>query len=460
MATEVNGQLINERLAGTVFSGVSIDSRTVRSGQLFIAVRGESDDGHKYIGDALAKGCAGIMVNADFARREELPENVPIVVVDDTQQAMHRLARCYRDELKALFIAVTGSNGKTTTKEIIFSIIKSRVEDVYRSPGNFNNLYGLPLAIFAMPCDARYGVFELGISVKGEMARLVDIARPDMAVITNVGPTHLETLETVENVAEEKFELVDAMNSEQPVLLNADDAGIMKAAGRRKRRFFTFGIDSEADYAARRVGQTPEGYPVIKIDDAEVVLTLFGDYQAYNVLAGYAVAKILGLEINPADLKNIKYDFAQYRGEIEYINGLTVIADCYNANPVSMKSGLRSYRSYINNSHKSGSTVIVGDMLELGDNSEVYHAEIGRLLAELDFDRVITVGPLSKSMYDAAVENGFGETRIKHFADANSAGEYLVSNIERGGIIYLKASRGIGLEKIITLLKGTAFRQN
>jgi len=236
----------------------------------------------------------------------------------------------------------------------------------------------------------------------------------------------------------------------------------MQTATRRKRKFITYGLKSKSDFTARLAGISKAGYPLVEIDGVGVEVRLFGEHQAYNILAAYAVGKTLGLNISPGDLNDIEYDLAGYRGQIETINGLMIIADCYNANPASMKSGLNSLRHYLDQSNIKGrpSTVIVGDMLELGDGAIEFHREVGRMLTELDFDYVIAVGELSKEIYDAACKAGFSKNKINNFADADSAGEFLMDNLARGGIIYLKGSRGIGLEKIITLLRGTAFRHN
>jgi len=462
LAGEINGRLVDAGLGDTMFRGVSIDTRTIESERLFFAIRGETNDGHDYIADALAKKCAGLVVAADYDRIDEISRQVPVVVVENTHEAMMRLASAYRKKIKTGIVSVTGSNGKTTTKEFIFAMIRHKENKTYGSPGNLNNLFGFPLALFGMPSDSRYGIFELGISIPGEMTQLAKMARPDLAVITNVGPTHLETLGSVEGVAEAKFELVDAMKNDLPVIINADDPMLVRAGEKRNRRMITYAIENKADFTAERVGVSGDGYPLVKIDGFEIAVKIFGAYQAYNLLAGYAVCKTLGLDIRPDELNHIDYNFAPHRGEIQNIDGLTIISDCYNANPVSMSSGLQSYNTYRKNESVKNrrALAVVGDMLELGEKSVEYHREIGRLLTLLDFDRVLTVGPLSKDMYDAALEAGCDKTKIKHFDNSDDAGEALVHDISRGDIVYFKASRGIALEKLITLLKGTAFRQN
>jgi len=459
---EAGGTLVNEALASRTFKGASIDSRTIKESELFFAIKGEKNDGHDYINNAINKKCAGLVVNRDYPNISTISPDIPVVIVENTHHTLMRVAAIFRQRLDAKVIAITGSNGKTTTKDFVYALIQSVLSNCYRSPGNLNNLFGLPLALMRMPSDSKYGVFELGISTPGEMTRLAMMAEPDLVVITNVGPTHLETLGTVENVAEAKFELVDALEVSKPAILNADDQVIMRAAAKRNRDFFTFGLNQEADIRAERMSVSDDGFPIVNIDDCPVKIKLFGDHQVYNLLAAYAVCRVLGIQIRPEELNDIKYDFAPYRGEIENIEGLTLIADCYNANPVSMKSGLESFAHYLQapSMKNRRSIAIVGDMLELGEKSVEYHCQIGALLAKLNFDYVQAVGPLAFDIYKSAIDNGLNKVKITHFETAQTAGEALMTDIKRGDIVYIKASRGLELEKIITLLKGAAFRQN
>ncbi len=453
--------MLNKEFATAVFKGVAIDSRVVGGEQLFVAIEGVSDDGHRYLDDAVGKNCAGLLVNNKFTGIDELKTKVPTVAVDDTHLAMLKLAQNYRNESETKLVAVTGSNGKTTTKEMIYSFIRNKTNKTYRSPGNFNNLFGLPLSIFKMPSDTEYAVFELGISVAGEMQQLAEIAQPEVVLITNIGPTHLETLGTMENVAEEKFSLADSLDADKIVILNADDPTLMQTAAKRKRDFITYGFDSSADYRAEKAGVSSSGYPQIQIDGKIIEVKLFGEHQVYNILAAYTTCRALGLDITAEDLDKLQFDVSMYRGEIENISGLTVIADCYNANPTSMESGLHSFRNYLDLPEMVNrpNIVIVGDMLELGEKSIMYHRQIGKLIAELKFENLIAVGQLSKDLFESAKENGFS-SNINYFTDVSEAGDFLIGNLPRGGVIYLKASRGIGLEKLITLLKGSAFRDN
>lgn len=464
LAEAVTGSLNKDRFGESRFDGVSIDTRTLVENQLFVAIAGEHVDGHGYIKDAIKKKCGGIMVSEAYTKTKDvkLPDRIPVVIVPDTHQALMQLATVYHDAVKAKYLAVTGSNGKTTTKELTYAMIKTKEKQVYRSQGNFNNLYGLPLSLFTMPARTKFAVFEMGISVPGEMARLAKILSPDLAIITNIGPTHLETLGTIENVAKEKFTLIEAMNPGASVLLNGDDRKLMAEAERHNRRYVTFGLNDNNDIKAARIGITEDGFPVVNIDGKGVTLKLFGNHQIYNMLAAYAACKTLGYEITDNDMNGLTSSLAPYRGEIETVNGMTLIADCYNANPASMSSGLSSFRRYLDSFEQAGrrSVVVVGDMLELGDEEKTYHRKIGQLLAVLDFDFIVAVGQRAKDIQRTAIQTGFNKAKTKHFDTTEQAGEFLTEYVRRGDIIYLKASRGIALEKVITLLKGTAFRNN
>lgn len=462
LAIAIAGRLVDNRFAAASFTGVSIDSRTVDKDMLFVAIVGEKNDGHKYIKEAMERGCAGLLISDESILTPTVLKNIAVVVVDDTHRALIDLAIFYRRKVDGTYIAITGSNGKTTTKDITYDMIKNRDERTYRSGGNLNNLYGLPLSILAMPEGTRYGVFELGISVIGEMARLAKILQPDVAVITNVGPTHLETLGTVEKVASEKFALVDNTLPACPAIINLDDARIAAEASRRKRPFLTFGLSGAADVSARKLGVDKNGYLQYRLMQRTFVIPAFGDYQIYNVLAGAAVCQALGFFPTEEELNGLDFNRTPHRGQIRKFDDLTVIDDCYNANPVSMTSGLKSFRRYVNDAHGlyKRTIVILGDMLELGPGELDFHRDIGRMLPELKIDVVCTVGKLASQIGKAAIGAGLDESRVHHFTDAREAGEFMTGNVLTGDIVYLKASRGIALEKIFDVMKERAAQQN
>lgn len=446
LALDLRGRLNSAEFAERTFSGVSIDSRTITNGRLFVALRGEVHDGHAYIAGALERGAAGVLGEQDHPALQTLPARTPVVTVEDPHTALIELATRYRRSLQCRRVAITGSNGKTTTKEMTYRLLLAVEPSVYRTPGNLNNLFGLPLTILEMPAGTKVGVFELGISVPGEMSRLAPILEPDIIAITNVGPSHLEFLGTVEMVAAEKISLASASAPDAPLIVNADNEVLMSAARRADRRLVTFGMAAGADFRPSSVATGDDGLTRVVIDDHEFVLTLFGQYQVMNLLASYAIVRELGYSFENIDTTTIELTTAPMRGERLSLHGVTIIADCYNANPDSMTGGLRSLAAL---PREGRLLVVLGDMLELGEHSRDFHRHIGSLLATLDIDRAFLVGPLSQSMLDGALEGGADRSRLAHFDNAAACAEALAAELTRGDLVYIKGSRGIGLEVVI-----------
>lgn len=446
LALDLHGRLNNAEFAERSFTGVSIDSRTIAPGRLFVAIRGEVNDGHAYIVSALDRGAAGILGQSDHPALKTMSTPTPVVTVENPHAALIEMATQYRRQLHCKRVAITGSNGKTTTKELTYRLLKAVEPSVYRTPGNLNNLFGLPLTLLEMSQDTKVGVFELGISIPGEMSRLAPILEPDLVAITNVGPSHLEFLGTIEKVAEEKIALVSASSPTAPLIVNADNDVLMRVSKRTGRRLVTFGKPGNADYYADSVSGRNDGATVVTIEGHQFHLRLFGDYQIQNLLASYAIVRELGYSFDSIDTTTIELSTAPMRGERLSLHGVTFIADCYNANPDSMAGGLRTLAAQPRSSRL---LVVLGDMLELGEHSRDYHRQIGSLLATLDFDRAYFVGPLSKSMMDGALEGGADESRLAHFENAKLCADSLQHDARPGDLVYVKGSRGIGLETVI-----------
>lgn len=450
LASTVDGTLFGAGLADRKFSGVSIDSRTLQRENLFVAIEGAVVDGHDYIPQAVARGASGLLTRRSFQRPATIPDALPVVGVDNTHQALMRLAAWYRGEINAARIAITGSNGKTTTKEFTYQLLQAVEPHVYRSPGNFNNLYGLPLSILDMPADTRAAVFELGISIPGEMAKLADIVRPSLVAVTNVGPSHLEFLGTVEGVAREKLTLMQNAPAETPLVVSADNPVLMAEVKKAGLRPITFSLAGPADFVPRSVVAEADGSTTVTLDAHVFHLALFGRHQVYNLLAAYAIVRTLGYSFDRIDTSALTFTTSPLRGQISHEQGLTIIADCYNANPDSMATGLATLKQ----TPIAGELVIVlGDMLELGADSRRFHQELGRQLAGLTFAEAVVVGPASLAVLEAARTAGLDQTRIRHFATTAEAADYLVPRLKKGATLYLKGSRGIGLEKIIQRLR-------
>jgi UDP-N-acetylmuramoyl-tripeptide--D-alanyl-D-alanine ligase len=440
------GSLYRSGLEERRFSGVSIDSRTLQRGQLFIAIRGERVDGHDYITEAIRKGAAGLITEYRFAGLEQIDVETPVVVVEDCHDAMIRLAAEYRNTMNARFVGITGSNGKTTTKETTFSMLAAVEKDVYRSAGNLNNLYGMPLALLALPASSKVAVIEMGISTFGEMTRLTKVVKPNVGLFTNIGATHLEFLGSLEGVARAKFEMVEAGSSDMTVIINADDPVLVAEARKHARPIVTFAVQNPATFTAEKVEVRSDGASIVTVEGHRFRSNLFGRHQVYNLLAAYAVARTLGYSYDGVATEEIQFTSAPMRGEIVSYGGVHFVADCYNANPDSVRLGLESLSQVPGSGRR---LIILGDMLELGECAEEYHRQIGRQLAGIKFDFAALVGPQAAHMLEAARQAGVSGNRLAHFADAASCAQRMVSVIQPGDLVYVKGSRGIGLEVVL-----------
>ena len=442
------GKLLRADLGSRVFTGVSTDSRDIRPGQLFIGLRGERFDGHDYIEKAIEQGAAGIMLELQYSESGRVAERVPVVGVADTHKAMLQLATRYLDSLDLTRIGITASNGKTTTKEFTYALLSAVENNVYRSPGNFNNLIGIPLALFAMPQFTRVAVLELGISIPGEMGKLAEVVRPNLIAILNVGPTHLEFLGSVEAVAREKLELVRHSSTDTPLIINADDPLLVSETSAIRKDFVTFGIDSdEATFRPESITTNDNGDTLVTIEGHCFTIPMFGRYQVYNLLAAYAITRTLGYSFDNVDTSAIALATAPMRGERIVERGVTFVVDCYNANPGSVREGLESFVK-LNNGQRR--IIVLGDMLELGDESEDFHRAVGKQLASCTFDLALGVGPLSVHIVNDAIKAGASKEKIRHCNSTEEATTQLSEYLKQGDLVYLKGSRGIGLEKVIT----------
>lgn len=443
LAAAVQGTLYNTAQAAKQFSGVSTDSRTVVEKELFVALKGERFDAHDFVEKALSRNAAGLLVDLSWSKLHMIPATVPIVAVPSTHAALLQLAAAYRDQVAARRIAISGSNGKTTTKEITATILSAFETATYRSPGNLNNLIGAPLSLFAMPQSTKLAVLEAGISIPGEMRKLAALLKPEVVVITNIGMAHIEFLKTKEKIAEEKLNLVTSSGVASTLIINADDATLVAAAKKTGLQYITYGLTQKADIRPDRVTPQSDGSTLVIIQGHNFVMNLFGQYQVYNLLAAYAVATTLGLDFRSIDTTAISFTTAPMRGQLASIKGIHFIVDCYNANPDSMQAGLESFAHIKRDGRK---IAVIGDMLELGEASAEEHAQIGKLLAEQDLNRIVLVGPQSRQTYSSAIESGVSPELIKHYSSVAAVGESERELIKRGDLVYLKASRGIELE--------------
>lgn len=449
----MHGDLRGGRAEGARFRGVSIDSRTAHAGELFFAIKGAMHDGHSFIDRALAAGVAGAVVSETAP---VMDKQAPQVFVADTHQALIELARWRRTQLQPHTIGVTGSTGKTTVKEMIGFLLRRAGRDTFVSAGNLNNLYGLPLSLLRMPDEQNTAVFELGISEPGEMSALAPILQPSVGVITNVSATHLEMLGSVAGVRAEKLSLLEHLQPSGAAVVNAADPELVAGAQQRSRRVITFSADPSvsADVAARDVTLTADGRPRFTVNGQTVSLRLFGVHQTENAACAVAACQALGVDVDPQALSEFELTGATLRGETVESDGVTFILDCYNANPASMNAGLTSFAAY----NTTGDRIVVlGDMLELGDSEKQEHRSIGQTLARCftqsgdqgALRAVVTVGALGALIadeYESAISAATIVSRHKTVASAAAA---LRKVATPGAVVYVKASRGMALERIV-----------
>ncbi|MDE6727678.1 MAG: UDP-N-acetylmuramoyl-tripeptide--D-alanyl-D-alanine ligase [Oscillospiraceae bacterium] len=420
-------------------SSVSTDTRTIENGALFIAVKGERFDGNDYIEQAAQSGAAAAISDRELG---SIGANVPIVYVDDSRTAQLKLARHYRDGFSAKLCGVTGSVGKTSTKDMVYAVLSARFKTL-KTEGNFNNDIGLPRTLFRLNGDYGAAVIEMGMSGLGEISVLSKAAHPDCAVITNIGWCHIESLKTRENILAAKLEILDGMESESPLIVCGDDEYLGKLTMERtgSHKLVKYGFGSENDVRADNVRHVDGGEEfTLHYNGKEYAAAVpaAGEHHILNALAAFAVGIEFGMtaeEIVPAFMN---YESSGMRQRIEKRGDVTVILDCYNASPTSMKSAL-SVLSAMNGRR----IAVLGDMLELGEKSRELHAG----LAELSdmADEFYLYGSEMAALRDELSRKGVPVTHSENKEELTNA---LLSNIKSGDVILFKGSRGMKMEEI------------
>jgi UDP-N-acetylmuramoyl-tripeptide--D-alanyl-D-alanine ligase len=430
-------------------SSVVHDTRHVVPGALFVAILGARFDGHAFIGEALGKGAGAAVVSR--ARIGEFTSlGIPLLVVEDPARALRDIATGYRLKLGLPVIGVTGSTGKTTVKEMIASLLEAAMPTA-RTKGNWNNEIGLPLSILAIPPDTRAAVLELGISHPGEMAPLCAIARPDWGVITNVGPVHLEFFKSVEAIAREKGDLLRSLPAGGTAVLSLDEPCLGLLRGLAPCRVVTTSLnpEAEADYVLMETARQGGGCVVadrIEGGTHAFRLPLPGSHNRHNALQAVAVARGFGVSWDCLAAAFEGLVAPPMRWECRAIGGFTIINDAYNANPVSMKAALSTFKEWEGSGRK---WLALGDMLELGPGEIEAHRDIGRALADGPWAGLVTVGVLGARMAEGALDAGMPAARVQACGTVSEAAEYLKERMAKGDALLIKASRGKRLEDII-----------
>ena len=445
LAEMVNGTVIQGDAIET--SSVVIDSREVKPDSVFFAIRGERLDGHQFIDRAFEKGARGAVVTQVPS---ELPADKGIVQVADTTEALQKLASAIRDRFDFLLIGITGSAGKTTTKEMIATLIATE-RRTHKSWGNFNNQIGAPLCLDNVPDDAEVVVSEMGMNHKGEIAQIAGLLRPTIGVYTNIAPVHIEFFGTIEKIAEAKRELLENLAQPATVVVNADNEHVMRISEGFHGRRVTYGLDHAAEYRATNIRERGLLGTRFTLEaerrSIELELVLPGRHNLENLLAAIATARLVGIawESIERGVRDVKP--AYHRGVIVPWRGATIYDDSYNSNPYALKRALE----LMTQAETGGRRIaVIGDMLELGEQETQFHRDAGRSIPK-SIDVVVGVGKRSQALLEGARETGL--KALHHFADAKSAGEFLKDEIREGDLVLIKGSRGVGLDKIVTLLE-------
>jgi len=453
----VGGTLLAGRGAAAA-AGVSIDSRTIRRGQLYIAIRGERFDGADFAADAVARGAMGALMprgrGAALIGRATDGSPAAIVEVDDTTTGLQALARQVRLESGARVVAITGSAGKTTTKEVIAQFLETKYR-VIRNRGNLNNHIGLPLSLLELTERPDVAVVELGMNHAGEIRTLVGIAEPDVRVWTNVGEAHLGFFDSVDAIADAKAEILEGGGPRSVLVANADDDRIVTRTKTFAGRMVTFGIERAADVRAEVVSDRGlDGFTARVATSrgaADIATALVGRANLANVLAATAVALEFDVPLPAIVERAAALRPAPHRGEIVRLaDGATVIDDSYNANPTATRRAL----DLLVSARADRRMAVLGEMLELGAESERLHREVGRAAAAARIDRLFTVGGnAARAMAEAAVADGMPAESVRYFAASDEAGAAIVPLVRRGDVVLVKGSRGIRTDAVVERLK-------
>jgi UDP-N-acetylmuramoyl-tripeptide--D-alanyl-D-alanine ligase len=441
---------------------ISLDSRSIRSGDLFLAMKGERFDGHDFVGAALSRGAVGAIVHDSYdvgalAIKPHPKRMAPFILgVRDPLFAYQQLATHHRSRFDIPVVAVTGSNGKTTTKEMVASVMAHRWR-VLKTEGNLNNRIGVPQTLFRLNGRHEGAVIEMGVDHVGQTTRLCEMARPTIGIITNIGPDHLEFFGSMEGSAQSKAELLDLLPADGAAVLNADDPYYDYLAARAVCRVVSFGFSSKADVRATDMKSDGRNGTIFrlllpgKVRHTIVRIHVQGDHNVTNALAAAAVGAVLGLPGAVIAQGLSRFRPAAMRSQVFVSHGVTVINDCYNANPASMKAAVQLLAQRGAGRKK---IAVLGDMLELGSNAVPLHEEVGMFVSQRGIDQLVACGTLGRSLAEGAERAGFDRRNIVLAPDAAAAATAVKAIVKPGDVVLVKASRGMKLEQVAQVLQG------
>lgn len=432
------GGRIDPKYKDVTFLGANNDSRKIIKDQLFVALQGERD-GHDYIPSALEKGAAAVLCTHSEG-------DYPAIVVEDTRIALGQIARGERERIGMQVVGVTGSVGKSTTKEMIAAILESTYRTA-KTPANHNNDIGMPMAILAMPEDTQVAVLEMGMNHFGEIAYLTSIGKPDIAVIVNIGTMHIEHLGSVEGILQAKLEILEGMPADGSIVLNGDDSLLWNQRDMLDKKTVYFGVQNPRSHVlAKDVSQNEDGLSFTaqtQTGEFPVALALEGVHYVHDALAAIAVGKEMQIPDHMIQQSLLSFRNMEGRQEIYEKKGFTIISDCYNAGPESMNAALTVL------GNRSGRRVaVLGDMLELGVCTDAEHYKIGRVAAK-NADILLAYGPKSERMLYGAITGGMSQNQARAFTDKEKLTQVLLQMAKPGDTLLFKGSRGMRMEQVL-----------
>ncbi|WAA09254.1 UDP-N-acetylmuramoyl-tripeptide--D-alanyl-D-alanine ligase [Fervidibacillus albus] len=427
-------------------SGVSINTKTLEKGNLFIPLKGEQRDGHAFVEEAFKQGASASLWQKDVPNP---PTNLPLLFVENTLETLQKLARAYRRELSSLkVVAVTGSNGKTTTKDMVASLLSQKYK-VQKTSGNFNNHIGLPLTILQLKKETELAVLEMGMNHFGEIDFLSKLAEPDVAIITNIGDAHMEALGSREGILKAKLEILNGLKTGGLFVYPGDEPLFAKHKHSIDDRWEqkTFGQSPDNDLYVKCVNTTGKGTEfTVNISEETFRLPIIGEYNVFNAMAAMIVARKWGLSDRDIARAFSELKLSKMRMEMTPgINGSIIINDAYNASPTSMKAAIDTIGKLSGFKKK---IVLLGDMFELGEREKEFHRSVGERIDQNQIDFVITYGNLAKYIAEGAKKN-FEADRVSYFHDKNALVQSLKAMLDDGTLLLLKASRGMKLEEVM-----------
>ncbi|MDP3730445.1 MAG: UDP-N-acetylmuramoyl-tripeptide--D-alanyl-D-alanine ligase [Candidatus Omnitrophota bacterium] len=422
-------------------SKISTDSRTIKEGDLFLPLKGNNFNGEDFTGEAFKKGAIGAFVTVHGQR--STVHGKTIIQVRDTTVALQRLARYRRKKFKGPVIGVTGSNGKTTVKDMVAGVLSSKF-NVLKNEGTKNNHIGVPLTLLKLNDSHDMCVVEMGTNHHGEIRLLAEIASPTVAVITNIGPSHLEFLRDIKGVFAAKREILETLNRDSLIVINGDDE-YLSTIKSKVFRLMRFGFNAINDFQASGVSSNGTGIRFILNDRSNFTLSLIGTHNVYNALAAIAVAYSFDISYLATKKALSEYSPANMRLNARRVGDVTVIDDAYNSNPLSMKSAIEALAGY----PAKGRWMVSADMLELGQAERDFHSMIGETIAKSGFSGLITFGDLSRHTSSRALECGMDKNRVWHCSNRKEIADILKRSMDSGDAVLVKGSRAMKMEEVI-----------